>query len=356
MSKRHAWAAPTDGFAISPLLQSHYLRFEAELVPATAAKLLNKVVGQQLTNLSQGRRVLEHYGRDEAVVEALTIPLSKSEQQPVVRAVATEAEAAQEVIYAMFDGVMLPYDEGYHETKVGRVFLGSHVENASHSNASHTAAEAINQRRRVANSEYVAVEGHYSQFTAQFTPLVRAVQLREAAGVPTVVITDGALWMADYVRAEFPRAIHILDFFHAFEHLAEFAVVAWPRSQRRQPVLERWKGQLRRGEVASILREVQVYTDEGRTKVATAATALATYLTNNQERMAYDEYRAKGYLIGSGAIESAARSVVQQRCKQAGQRWGDQGAAAVLNLRCLYQSGKQQRMDKIILSQYRNAA
>ena len=353
VSKRHGWAAPTDGFAISPLLQSHYLRFEAELVPATAAGLLNEVLGQKLTNLSQGRRLLEHYGRDEAVIAALTVPLSKSEQQPVLRAVATKGEAAQEVIYVMFDGVMLPYDDGYYETKVGRVFLGSHLENVSHS-----AAEAINHRRRVVNSEYVAVEGHYTQFTAQFTPLVRAVQRREAADVPTVVITDGALWMADYVRDEFPDAIHILDFFHAFEHLAEFAVVVWPGNKERQPILERWKRELRSGKVDSILGEVQNYTDHARTKVATAATALVTYLVNNQDRMAYDDYRAKGYLIGSGAIESAARSVVQQRCKLAGQRWGDQGAGAgaVLSLRSLYQSGKQHRMDKIILSQYRNVA
>ena len=80
VSKRHDWAAPTNGFAISPLLQSHYLRFESELVPATATELLNEVLGEKLTNLSQGRRVLEHYGRDQAVVEAITEPLTKAEQ------------------------------------------------------------------------------------------------------------------------------------------------------------------------------------------------------------------------------------------------------------------------------------
>lgn len=337
--------------AISPLLQSHYLRFEAEVVPATAAKLLNEALGQPLANKSQGRRLLEQYGRHEAIMRALTTPLSRAEQQPVLRVVKGAGPPQEDVIYAMFDGVMLPYDDGYHETKVGRVFLGRHIVSNEVK-----CAEAINHRRRVENSEYVACEGHYSEFTKQFTPLVKATQQREKPGVPTVVITDEALWMVDYVARKLPKATHILDFFHAFEHLAEFAAVCWSKVQNRQAVLERWKGELRNGKVTDILGEVLTYLRDDRPKVVEMATSLATYLRNNLTRMAYADYRAKGYLIGSGAIESAARSVVQQRCKQTGQRWGQNGAKAVLNVRAMYQSGKHNRMDKIILENYNKAA
>ena len=95
---------------------------------------------------------------------------------------------------------------------------------------------------------------------------------------------------------------------------------------------------------------------DDRPKIVEMATGLANYLSNNLTRMAYDDYRTKGYLIGSGAIESAARSVVQQRCKQTGQRWGQNGAKAVLGIRSIYQSGKYNRMDKIILANYEKAA
>ena len=271
VSKKHAWAAPTDGWAISPLLQSHYLRYEAELVPATATELLNEALGQPLTNKSQGRRLLEAYGRDQALSDALILPLKKAEQKPVLRAVTTKGKVTKEVIYGMFDGVMLPYDDGYHETKVGRVFLGSHIENTGRAEA-----EALNHRRRIVNSEYVAVEGHYTKFTAQFTPLMQAVQKREGDQVATVFITDGARWMADYLREYFPQALHILDFFHAFEHLAEFAVVAWPKQSERDALLKRWKEELRAGQVKSILAEVQEYTQQARPKLAQAATGLVT--------------------------------------------------------------------------------
>lgn len=53
---------------------------------------------------------------------------------------------------------------------------------------------------------------------------------------------------------------------------------------------------------------------------------LLTYYKNNRNRMYYGTYRVKGYLIGSGAIESAHCNVVQQRMKLSGQRWSVQGA------------------------------
>lgn len=350
MAKDHPWSPPKNGLAISPLLQSHYLCFEAEVVPATATKLLNEALGKQITNKSQGRRLLEQFGRHEAVIQSLSTPLSKAEQEPVLQVVKEGVAPRKDVIYAMFDGVMLPYDDGYHETKVGRVFLGQHIVSGGSE-----CAETLNHRRRVENSEYVACEGHYTEFTKQFTPLVKATQEREKPETPTVVITDGATWMADYVARELPQATHILDFFHAFEHLADFAALCWSKVADRQAILERWKGELRNGKVAEILAEITTYQHSQKPKVAETATSLVTYLSNNIDRMAYADYRAKGYLIGSGAIESAARSVVQQRCKQTGQRWGQQGAKAVLNIRAMYQSGKQKRMKKIIVANYKKA-
>ncbi len=55
--------------------------------------------------------------------------------------------------------------------------------------------------------------------------------------------------------------------------------------------------------------------------------------------MNYPEYQSKGYMIGSGAIESAHRTVIQRRMKLSGQRWSVKGAQNMLNLRCLAMSG-----------------
>ena len=58
------------------------------------------------------------------------------------------------------------------------------------------------------------------------------------------------------------------------------------------------------------------------------------YFRSNAERMRYPTYRHQGLLVGSGAVESAAKHLVQQRMKRAGMRWSDLGARAILHLRC----------------------
>ena len=65
-------------------------------------------------------------------------------------------------------------------------------------------------------------------------------------------------------------------------------------------------------------------------------------LERNAHRMEYPEYLARGWCIGSGAVESACKTVVGQRLKLAGMRWGEDGAHAVCHLRALYRSEKGQ--------------
>ena len=66
-----------------------------------------------------------------------------------------------------------------------------------------------------------------------------------------------------------------------------------------------------------------------------------TYFENNQGRMHYDEYKAKGYHIGSGTAESACKHVVGQRLKQSGMTWSLAGA--ILQLRILWKNNEWDR-------------
>ena len=56
--------------------------------------------------------------------------------------------------------------------------------------------------------------------------------------------------------------------------------------------------------------------------------------------MKYDEYRANGWFIGSGVIESGCKTVIGQRFKQSGMIWSLKGAKALLPLRTLYKSDR----------------
>ncbi len=62
------------------------------------------------------------------------------------------------------------------------------------------------------------------------------------------------------------------------------------------------------------------------------------YYHRNRHRMRYSQFRDRGLQIGSGPLEAAHRSVVQCRMKRSGQRWSDEGAQAMLNLRAAFKS------------------
>ena len=79
-----------------------------------------------------------------------------------------------------------------------------------------------------------------------------------------------------------------------------------------------------------------------------AKDALISYYTNNESRMMYGTYKAKGYLVGSGAIESAHRNVVQQRLKLSGQRWNKSGAQQIVNLRAYQKSNRWNQVVQLI--------
>ena len=66
------------------------------------------------------------------------------------------------------------------------------------------------------------------------------------------------------------------------------------------------------------------------------------YFDNQVHRMDYPSYRAKGWPIGSGPVEAACKTVVGQRLKGGGMRWGEAGADAVCHLRALFRSEASQ--------------
>ena len=149
-------------------------------------------------------------------------------------------------------------------------------------------------------------------------------------------ITDGAEWIRNYIQDRFPQATHILDYFHAVEKLAEFAKMMFPDETRRHRWMEGQEAELSAGNVAHVLETLGKLVP----LTKTAREALKTYYRNNVERMAYDQYRARGLMIGSGPMEAAHRTVLQARMKRSGQHWSTQGAKNVINLRVALKSGR----------------
>ena len=62
------------------------------------------------------------------------------------------------------------------------------------------------------------------------------------------------------------------------------------------------------------------------------------YLEDNRERMRCLKYRSHGLMVGSGAIESGIKNVVNLRMKGCGMRWAMERAESTLNLRAAHLS------------------
>ena len=69
---------------------------------------------------------------------------------------------------------------------------------------------------------------------------------------------------------------------------------------------------------------------------------LLTFLGNHVHRMDYPRYLKLGWQIASGAVESACKTVVNQRLCLGGMRWGEPGSDALCHLRGLYRSDPDQ--------------
>lgn len=350
LDKAHPWLANhKHGMAISPMLQSLYLQFCSEVVPRTACELLNRALDiDELTNDSQAYRLLHEHGSSTEVEQQLEIALQEEEHE--TSAALPKNPGEREVIYAMFDGGQFLYEDGYREVKIGRVFRASQLLGEAQVGD----CEGVTPPGRVLNSEYIMREGHHENFTERYGNLLDDYMSRYP-GAELVFVKDGADWMQKWTEQRYPDATRVLDFFHAYEYLCDFGVHAFDDATVRKRQLALWKDLLKEGQVDLLIEELTTYREDERARVREAVEKVLTYYTKRRDQMRYKEFREKGLLIGSGAIESAVKSVAQQRCKLSGQRWND-GLQPVLNIRSIYRSGKAKRVDRIILNQFQTAA
>ena len=157
-------------------------------------------------------------------------------------------------------------------------------------------------------------------------------------------LSDGGIGLEDRLRQNFPRVeLVILDFFHPAEKLTGLAWLLHPQDEAQAEAQARqWRGLLK-DEGGAVLAAVLLEWEwPRRPGLREAAAELIGYLERHAHRMEYPEYLAHGWCIGSGAVESACKTVVGQRLKLAGMRWGEDGAHAMCHLRALYRSEKGQ--------------
>lgn len=156
----------------------------------------------------------------------------------------------------------------------------------------------------------------------------------QADRVPELVfVCDGASWIWNLIDHYYPQAVQIVDWYHAADRLTRIAQAAFsePAAQtawRDQVTEDLWQGCVR-----DVVRACQAL--DG----CAEAQAAVTYFTNHAERMRYPHFRAAGYMIGSGTIESACKQIITQRLKCSGAQWTVAGAVQTAKARAVWLSG-----------------
>ncbi len=157
-------------------------------------------------------------------------------------------------------------------------------------------------------------------------------------------LTDGGNGLEAFVRRSFPRVgVVILDFWHVSDHLGDLARTLSPRDEEKaEGQTGEWCHLLKHDGGTAVIARLEALVVPQRGAVRAKYDEVLGYLRNNVGRMDYPAYQAKGWLIGSGAVESACKTVVAHRLKLAGMRWREPGTDALCHPRALYKSEASQ--------------
>jgi hypothetical protein len=157
--------------------------------------------------------------------------------------------------------------------------------------------------------------------------------------LPVVKIADGTEDNWTFLRHAIPSGAEVIDFFHAAEQLGTALAAAYGDGSRqtrtrfqelREVLLEDCDG------VEQVIRSL-VYLRSKHPRNQRIREALG-YFRKHRGRMRYFELQEMGMPIGSGAVEAACKTLVAQRMKQSGMRWGMRGGQAILTVRGWTQS------------------
>ena len=172
---------------------------------------------------------------------------------------------------------------------------------------------------------------------------IRAEALRRGLGraAKVVFIGDGAAWIWELARVNFPLAILILDLYHALERLHELCEglygVDHPWAER---MAQTWTAMLKSDQVREVIAAARRRLKDLDLPPDNVLEKQIAYFEHHQDKMLYQTYRDQGLFYGSGVVEGGCKSVIGQRLKESGMFWTQAGATSVLNLRLALKSNR----------------
>ena len=184
------------------------------------------------------------------------------------------------------------------------------------------------------------------------------VKLGIVHATEVLVIADGAPWIWQRLPALLERLgltpeqiIELIDFYHAADHLQKFADLAFSDRTKAQKWFEAARSRMKHQPFMQLLAQMEriVQGISGKAKRAELNKKM-TYFSEQPERFDYPQVLALNLPIGSGAIESLIRQVVNLRLKGAGKFWLPEHAEIILHGRCQWAAGQWDAFSNRVLT------
>jgi hypothetical protein len=220
-------------------------------------------------------------------------------------------------LYVGLDACKAHIDGGWRDVKVGVVYTAKPDEDG---------IDTLHDKAYVAAREAADTFG--------WSLRSQACSWGQSSYKQTVVLADGAEYNWNLAQYHFPKAVQILDYWHAAEHVHDVAKIAFPPESAEKALAWAtvWCDRLLKEGPAELIKELGTIkpTDPEHSETVQRERA---YFEHNAHRMDYPTYRQAGMMIGSGPIEAACKSVVIQRMRGTGMRWSDHGSSTLLACR-----------------------
>jgi hypothetical protein len=232
-------------------------------------------------------------------------------------------------MYVMADGSMISLigKSNWKEIKLGLVIRDDGI------NIKYPNSENMN----ITDKEYTSYLGNKDDFKKVL--YLTAVKNGYVEGYTKVIcVADGASYLWNMFEELFPGCEKILDNYHFNENVGKFAEWIFGDDELAK---KRWCNKISelslRNKSDEIIEEIVLTNYEQKSRPSNVPN-LYLYVSERKDLIRYGYFLKKGYIIGSGHIESAHKAVLQKRLKQSGMHWSKEGAQYIATLRTKYKS------------------
>lgn len=286
-----------------------------------ASDILNKITGvyvshkdiQHITE-SVGKGIAKEHDRD-------IIRIKLDEESRVEPANIIVNKNSDKKIYVETDGCHIPTLEGWKECKTLLLFE----------------MKKEGDENILLNKQYFSSLKDINYFKRQVK--ARLEKYCKDKEVNLICIADGADWIWNMMHELVPQGlIEILDWYHIEEKIWELANELYLEDKEKiKSFVDEQLEWLKKGNPDMVTQNLCKLKNKEKDKLKfELIDKLLKYIENNKEKMKYDLFKKRGYCIGSGAIESANKYVVQRRLKLSGIRWNPENAEYMAHLRAEY--------------------